>query len=531
MSSILKNNLSKIFYILLILVSYILSEKSYTTIDLGKGNEFYLDKEEDLKVLNFSEYDYYKITIEKKIEIGSLLDHNNYLLSFYQNDSEFQNRRQFSQGKGKVEMWLNKAQVDTEFYLRVETDNNDNLFKNMSLNLEGYNFTELEIEKQFTYFVSEENKVMKFKLKELELKIIKEISPDLNNYILTIWAKGNKNVESVMEGFAPEIPSDKYKNYYRLNMTELINNFTFELTINGEINDLINVGVLIFHIEKDNEGEIYVTREIGETMDGLELTGYLKPNERVGVKYLKALFKGPLGYFADFNNNLQNLIYIGAKEEGLHIIEQFTSSEESFYTIQLPQITITKTFYSEYPQIMGVNYFRMISEKEQIGIIPMKLEDFEFLTYEVIPVGGEIEVSIFNCSNYPSCSPKKGSTKNLSDYETFSYTFRKDEWYEEISPMSKNQTMLVISCKNKINREKEYCELVTNMRTDKNIITNHFANQELHVTRYIRKGDENKYKIKEDHKIYMNVEILSGKVEITYNGEKKFEMGTQKNYL
>jgi hypothetical protein len=69
MSSILKNNLSKIFYILLILVSYILSEKSYTTIDLGKGNEFYLDKEEDLKVLNFSEYDYYKITIEKKLKL------------------------------------------------------------------------------------------------------------------------------------------------------------------------------------------------------------------------------------------------------------------------------------------------------------------------------------------------------------------------------------------------------------------------------------------------------------------------------
>lgn len=264
-------------------------------------------------------------------------------------------------------------------------------------------------------------------------------------------------------------------------------------------------------------------------MDGLELTGYLKPKERVGFKYLNT-FKGPLGYFADMNNNLQNLIYIGTKEEGAdHIIQQFTSSEESFYIIQLPQRdNFYNTFYIEYPQIIGVNYFRMISEKEEIGILPMKLEDFQFLTFEVIPVGGEIEVSIFNCDHYPTCSPLDGNTTIVSDYETFSYTFRKDEWYNEISPMSKNQIMLIISCKSKINEEKEYCELVTNMRTDKNIITNHIANQELPVTRYIKEGDENKYKIKEEHEIYMNVEILSGKVEITYNGEKKFAMGSQK---
>ena len=529
MSFALTYNIIKLFYILLHLTSFILSEEvSYLTINIEENNKFFLKNEENFKVLlNHNYDDYYKITINKYL--ADEVDKNNYVLSFYQKDSEFKNRKQLSQGIGKVEMWLNKAQVDNEFFIEIEVESERpiSIANIMNIYLTRYNITELEFEKQFNYYVSEENQIMKFKMKEE----IPDIIPlDLNNYILTIWAKGNKNISSVMEGIAYDKPSNQY-NYYRINMIELKeNNNTFELTINGTVNDLINIGTLLFHIETDDEGnEIYVTREIGDTLDGLELTGYLKPNERVDFRYLKTAFKGPLGYFADINNNLQNLIFIG-EEEGLLIKHiQFTSYEESFFVIQLPQkISFLNTFYIDYPQIIGVNYFRMISENKQIGILPMKLEDFNFLTYEIIPVGGEIEVYIFNCENYPLCSPTDENIEKVSDYETFSYTFSKDEWNNEISPISKNQKMLLISCINRINKEKDYCEILTNMRTEKNIIPPHFVYQELPVTRYIRKNDENKYKIQKNHDTYMNIEVLSGKVEIPYDGENKFSIGSQK---
>ena len=531
MAFTLRNNLRKAIFILLLLSPFILSEDP-TEIDIENETTFKLKEKKTLKIKLNNSHDYYKITIKKHRIISDIeVDQTNYLLSYYQKDREFKNRKQFTQGEGKVEMWLSKAQVDNEFYIEIEKDRIFTIEVTMDINLDRYNNTELEIEKQFNYYVSEENQMMKFKMKEIPDRI-KKLIPDVNNYILTVWVKGNKNISSKLEGISCDRPSEKY-NYYRINMTDLVNK-TFELTVNGTINDLINIGTLIFHKETDEEGEIYATVELFDTLDGLELAVFLKPNERVSFKY-RATLLGPLGYLVDINNNLQNLNYIGVNEFSAMKTHNFTSSEESFYIIQLPPKTSPlNKFYIDYPEIIGVNYFRMISPNRNIGILPMKIDNFKFFTYEIIPLGGEIEVSIYDCEDYPSCS--LNTTNKLSDYETFSYTFRKDDWDDEISPMSKKQKMLSISCKSGISLINEnFCAVSTIMRTDENIIPTqlvyyNFTNQEFPVTRYIKKGDKNVYEIKKNLDVYMNIEILSGKAEITTEPEinDKFVEGNKK---
>ena len=338
MAFTLRNNLRNAIFILLLLSPFILSEDP-TTIDIDTEKKtFKMVEKKTLEInLKNNTADYYKLTIERSLILG----HINYILSYYQKDSEFKNRKQFSKGEDKVEMWLNKAQVDNKFFIEIEAE--DKLLstnETMEIYLDRYNNTELEIEKQFNYYVSEENQMMKFKMKPVIPDAIKKIiSIDLNSYVLTVWVKGNKYISSELKGIEFEKPSDQY-NYYRINMTEFQNkNYTFELTVNGTINDLINIGTLLFQKDTDNEGIIFVTREILDTLDGLELAGYLKPNERVGFKYRTSLFKGPLGYLVDINNNLQNLKYNGDKESGLTKTLQFTSSQESFYVIELPQRT------------------------------------------------------------------------------------------------------------------------------------------------------------------------------------------------
>ena len=402
MALTLAKNLRLVVYIILFITSYISSIKTIEVEGQENKYPFTLNKNQTFQVtFKNNDYDYYKIGLDDKIT------DNYYVISFYQKDSEFKERKQFSQGSsGNIEMWLNKAQVGDEFYIEVET--NEVLPVLTTLTLKGYNNTELGIDKQYIYYVSEENKIMKFIIKNIST-VIEEILYDINNYCLTIWAKGNKKIKSELKGVNFEIsidkPSDLY-NYYRINMSDLKDNY-LKFTLEAEKDDLVNVGTLLFHKEKDEDGnEIYITRDISDILD-YELTGFLKPNERVGFKYLKPKsYNIPFGYFPDINNNLQNFKYIGDQGDLLAFIQVFTSSEESFYAIQFPpKSSLFDNYHINYPQIIGVNYVRMISDRKPIGILPMKLDDFNFLTYENIQIAGEIEVSIFQCENYPLCSP------------------------------------------------------------------------------------------------------------------------------
>ena len=122
---------------------------------------------------------------------------------------------------------------------------------------------------------------------------------------------------------------------------------------------------------------------------------------------------------------------------------------------------------NEYPpQNLGATYERVIKKDEILSLIPMKPEnDFKFLTYHTALKKGNFKAYIYKCENYPLCNITSELLKEedqLIDYNSASISYNNSEYETKLSPLSKSQKMLVITC------ETETCELLTSMYTDKN---------------------------------------------------------------
>ena len=88
---------------------------------------------------------------------------------------------------------------------------------------------------------------------------------------------------------------------------------------------------------------------------------------------------------------------------------------------------------------------------------------------------GEIGVYIYEYDNYPLCHLDNIDQKKLSKVEGYNiyfyHSYKKNEWDNNISPISKKQNMLIIECKNggyegSINA----CIFSVNMKIDNNNI-------------------------------------------------------------
>ena len=117
--------------------------------------------------------------------------------------------------------------------------------------------------------------------------------------------------------------------------------------------------------------------------------------------------------------------------------------------------------------------------------------------------------------------------KKLSKVEGYNiyfyHSYKKNEWDNNISPISKKQNMLIIECKNGGYEESRYaCIFSVNMKIDKNnIILRDFNKDSLPYIRYINKNEENTYLFKSYKDeyisfipIYLNIETYSGNIEI-----------------
>ena len=130
------------------------------------------------------------------------------------------------------------------------------------------------------------------------------------------------------------------------------------------------------------------------------------------------------------------------------------------------------------PQILGINIDRFIKEGTTIGLIPQEPDkDFDFFTYQVFRQYGEVNVSIYECENYPLCHLDKIDEKKLirtENIQTYFYSYNKSEWNENITPISKKQNMLLITCNKGVNDDYyvvNTCAVSVNMKTEKNVIS------------------------------------------------------------
>ena len=347
-------------YILLsfILFSFIKSETDTATFKKGEFHKNY-NIEEILTVsIEGIEDSYLKILVEGKDE--NIINH---VISYYQ-DKNIIERKQLSQSARNTSiMWLNKEQTEKDFYITVECAEYPCPF---DLTLEQTNEAELNLNEQYTYYVTKDNTKMKFKLNFIEEYKVN----DKKDPYVSVWARGNKNIEAVLKGGDFQKPSSFI--YYDITYDDFKKG-DYYLTITGEIGDLINVGLILYRECVSNFciSDFYLE-------NGEEVTSYFEvpASETYQVKDKLEL---SLGYFYDFNNRLKSAAVLNYGNIGVE------GQGDLFYSYQYLTTTVYDGFgnnkYS--PLLDGIYTIKQIQEGTTIGLIPMKPKDDMFPMQEL----------------------------------------------------------------------------------------------------------------------------------------------------
>ena len=325
-------------------------------INLEKGyySNTYINQTDILKmkIQKIIDYSYLKISVEGNGET----ELTNHIISYYQEEG-LNKRNQLSQSlKDTTIMFLCYNQIQTkDFYITIECAKKPCGY---NLYLNGTNIAELYLNEQYTHYITKENKKMNFELIDYQTNL----DPN-RKYSVSIWAKGNYKIKSEIKGGKYEKLSSY--NYYRINYDNFINS-TYVLCIDGEIGDLINIGIILFKDAADGLSISDLKLENGE-----EITGYLYPREG---NYFKTINQSNLylGYYYEFNNKIINpnlflLEYYGIKSK----------DDDLFYSLQyLKDTKYDGQGNNKYsPLLNGVFYLKQIEEGTIIELIPMKPED------------------------------------------------------------------------------------------------------------------------------------------------------------
>ena len=512
--------LKKLNYIIFIFIFFSFSKSGFIDINLEEEDfsERYKNQNEVLSFrIKGNSSPYIKIKVEGKDDIV-----NNHIISYYQ-EEDLKERKQLSQSiKDTTIMWLNKAQIEKEFYITIECAKKSCSFK---VNIDKKEKAELYLNEQYTYYVTEENQKMDFILKYSEIDYDQKLK-----YYVAVWVRGNYKIESKLSGQEKENDIKTYA-YYRVEFDDDFKNSEYSLNIKGEIGDLVNVGVVFFRECVDNICQAQLKLENGEEVSGLlqYRVQHSFPLNKLGSNML------PLGLNYDFIN--ANDKHISLKFDGFYYkyyIESKYKEEEIFYTIQhIYEMEYDGQGNNKYsPLVNGIYYTKKLYEGTTIGLIPMKPDnDFGFLTYEIISydplLKGNISVSIYECDNYPLCHINDEiikKSKKIEDYKNYYYTFKKEEWGKDISLISKKQNMLLITCKDglKMTDDLGVCEFKMSMKTDKKFVNyTDFNKENPPYNRFIRKNNEDKYFLKgASNQIELYIEIITGDINIEINGNK-----------
>ena len=494
-----------------------LTEATYN-YNTNKEEKFKIISKDDSKLPN-----YLKIELEASYDSYKKEDrqyYNDYIISYYK-DSEFKDRKQLSQSNlTKSVMWLNKAQIKGEFYLSVECFLYPCVFSLKTIFKEKI---ELNFDRPYTYYITEENKEMKFNIiGKPEITFFKDEEKSKENCKISIWAKGNKELKSDLN--ATNLHSKKHRGYHAYiidkQKPEEIN---LNFTVIGKVGDFIEVGALFIN------GENYVQGEINFGVLGLFKKGvldYIKIKKTYYGSYIDLYDREALVYPL---KNFLNFYY----NDGIIRMENSYGHDEYFYSFEykdqrkadLNKLNIIS------PLINGAMYNIYIDKSIILGLIPMKPDDdIQYLTYYTREKDELYNASIIDCDNYPFCRMNETNEKPLLYYKSSSIIYNKND-YKNISPINKRQKILIL--KNR-NVNLIYCNrILANMYTNKNNIT---LIPEAPLLKNIKGNTEENFIISlstilpdlEEFKMtkynfFLNVEILSGEIEVEVEGVKPYK--------
>jgi len=512
---------TKFIFLILLLFSLITADN----IQLNLGDQKISNEYKDVNNVQYFKIipelesilkNYVKVIIEEGNE-GS--NHKNHVLSYYQQDSTFKERKQLSQNiNGITVMWLTKEQTKSEFYLSVECSTFPCSYK---MNIIPIDEAVLYLNEQYTYYVTKENKDIKFKI----IGNIEE-TDEVKQYTISIWAKGDKELSSKLEKANSYQKHSKYNAYY-ISTSSLANEQEFDFTVNAKEGDLINIGSLNY------EGNT-LTFPIKD--NGMEFSGFLNKNNEKNC------------YKISSNSNHKPFTFIDHEKNNVKLTAEFSNDgTDNYMCLSLPE-EYDELFFTAYyspnnkndgkgmnkfsPLSLGLTLETFIDEGEAIALIPkITNEDYNFLTYHVNPKIGKVNMYIYKCDNYPLCQVNSEIIKNsnfIPSFHSSSKSFKKNEM-NNISPISKTQNILILKCEKglKIVKDSSYntCINLVNMFTDKNSVLLDAVSL---YYNHILKDNEDNYYISNPLKylnpsidnINLNIEVLSGKISIKVNNEE-----------
>ena len=522
---------TKIFIGILLLITQILSlipnEPEIISFN-GSFSQNYENVEE--------KYFQIKITSENipkylKIKVNNIIEgkNPNYIMTFVKSLDESAEREQISSGEKLSLMWLTKDQLDREKNLLYVTCYTYPC--NYNLNLESSDIINLNFNSQFNLYVTELNK-------NVEISFSPEEGSSDSTYV-SIWGIGNKNPKVEVQ------TTDDYQHYSKNNIFKINSyNSTLTLKIQGEENDVINIGSSTFDANSINslinnspEKKGFIFRDYAnqEECYTINIDGY-KQNEDY---YISGLIYSKIAEIYYKNQNKEiidetiNVINNGSfihiinpsKENKKYICIRFPtknadkySFDEIFYSMQLtdPKQSDSKIGLFS-PQNIGEIYPRMLKE-EEIFIytgIPIP-EHTKEISFSMISKFGLPDMYFDVCTNYPLCNNYNyynlytlTDPISLNGQSSYSINLENSTIY---STMNRNQYVLIVKCTKSQIKNGLPCGFNTVFSSNDNNIN--LKEDEL-FSRFVKKGETNLYKIdftghKDVKRIFVDLILFTG---------------------
>ena len=481
---------------------------------------------------------YLKIEVENENESTDKIP--NYVIAFSNNDEKCLNREQLSHGIKNTQMWLKKSQTENKnnyLYITCTSTPCD-----YTLKLNSYDNIEMDFNSQFNLYVTENNKIV-------EIIFSSQSSFTEEFDFVSIWAIGNKDLKASLDA------SDyNYKKYSKNNIFKIqkstINKSIFILTIEGEVDDVINIGSKINKLNDYSDliiNQPEIKGYLQKDFSSQDCYQFSKDNTYTSSSsfYLSGIIHTKIAEIVYKNQNGEeiseslNIIRNGSfihtvipnSEYGNYFCIRFPTKEtenyeieEIFYTLQLtdPSLSESKiTLYS--PQIYGELYPRNLKEGQiflYTGASPN--DTVKKISFDMISQYGFPDMYLDLCTNYPLCNYYDDSKiKNIINPRSINGHSSHKINFEKKSPMDPNQYVLIVKCL-KTEKVGGPCGFKTSFNSDIDIVN--LKENEL-FSQYILDGEKDFYKVdysgeKKIQKIYVDLMIFTGDVIFNIDNSK-----------
>ena len=476
-------------------------------------------------------------------------NNSNQILYFSTTDPEGnENRDQisFEQISNTSYMWIKKEQYqNSKFYLIVECREES---CDYDLNIYGLEIIEInDINFEFSYYVGNNNKEMKFRIKNniLDNDNIKSIEFYGFNVDKLSINLNNKNLCNSFGCISKIIKNSNFKDDYYLNVEsnegkyvhiggKTISEDSYSNQIIG-INSYGILGLLANNIY-NNKSDCYLLPENKNI--GFYLTLILK-KKPIKIYFLdqnnlKSEYSQIIDeyYFEQYYSNINQYKYICL------IIPEITESGiDISYILHLSDQIQDRNLSSQYfPKLNGQFYSQIIPKGAMIYLPGISNFSWQNINYYLQGTEGYSKMYIFKCTTFPVCEFDDMESSNqliIPDNEINMVSNWKSK-EKIISPIAPTQYIMGVKCENIEKSKTDFCKFKTLIYSSEYFIE---LIERLPFSSYLLENEKNNFKIdisfeENIFKIFIDLTVISGDIFIEVEKEQSIiNLSMSKYYL